>query len=78
MYVSVSVGFREFGIENVHLVEMFRALGSVFEHGPMGVLPSMLAFSRLMSLSLASEYVISSNVFIRRVFISLILVLSAL
>ena len=36
MYVSVSVGFGEFGIENVHLVEMLRALGAVFEHGAHG------------------------------------------
>ena len=37
---------------------------------PMAVSPLMLAFSRLMSESMASLKVMSSKVFIRRVFIS--------
>ena len=37
---------------------------------PMAVSPLMLAFSRLMSLSTASLLAMSSNTFIRRVFIS--------
>ena len=60
MDVPAGVGPGMLGLHDEHLVELLGPSLPYLSMVPMAVSPSMLAFSRLMSLSLAEEKVMSS------------------